>query len=250
MVRNKSEDSKDWFFASDVDDTLLGNDSALANLAAALKKSKSRIIIAYNSSRPCASQKRSLVEHVNLPEPDYLIGALGTEIQTMSSDEEFTVYTRQFSKAWNRDGIVRLMDSLGFSAHQDEYQTQYKVSYHVPGDANYRLVLDRLEETGLPVKVIYSHEKNLDIIPKGVDKGRAVDFLRRHLGFETDQVVVAGDSANDRDMFLHPFKGIIVANADSHMEQLTGPHIYHSRYSYAKGVSEGLQHWGVIPGAF
>jgi hydroxymethylpyrimidine pyrophosphatase-like HAD family hydrolase len=67
------------------------------------------------------------------------------------------------------------------------------------------------------------------------------------LGFDSEQVIVAGDSANDKDMFLYAFKGIIVANADAQLKSLSGSMLYHARKTHADGVLEGLQYWGVVP---
>lgn len=241
----------DWLFVSDVDDTLLGDDQALVTLADALAAARARLVLAYNSSRPCASLRRSLAEQAHLPRPDYLIGALGTEIQRFLdgnsvSEQAIAAYARQLTGGWQRDKIAALMDSLGFAAHADEFQTPLKASYHVPGEAHYRRVLEQLERHGVQANVIFSNNQNLDIIPAGADKGTAVDFLRTTFGLSIGQVVVAGDSANDVAMFQRGFKGIAVANADNQLKTLTGPQIYHARASHAGGVLEGLRHWGVV----
>ena len=241
-----SKSSKCCLLVSDVDDTLLGDEHALAELAKALEAVRGQIVLAYNSSRPCASLKKSLAEHENLSQPDYLIGALGTEMEHFGSGEAVSAYSHQLADSWRRDEIAALMSKLGYAAHDREFQTPFKASYHVPGHEQYLHVLDQLDRAGIVAKVIYSGNKDLDIIPAGADKGKAVEFLRRLLGFDVEQVLVAGDSANDREMFLYPFKGIIVANADDHMKALHGPNIYHSQACHAAGVLEGLRHWGVL----
>ena len=235
-----------WLFVSDVDDTLLGDDEALARLASALENARDAIQIAYNSSRPIASVLKSIAVQPRLPVPDYVIGALGTEIACAPDWSLLDGYASRLNDDWWRDEIATWMNGLGFQPHADEYQTRFKVSYDVPGEENHRRIVTRLEALGYRVKVIYSGDKNLDIIPAGAGKGEAADYLRRRLGLEVDRVVVAGDSANDRDLFKTSFKGIVVANADRVMQALSGSHIYHTRASYAAGVLEGLQHWGVV----
>lgn len=235
-----------WLFVSDMDDTLLGDDGALRGLAEPLERARDRLTIVYNSSRPCASIRRSLIDHPDLPAPDYLIGALGTEIEEAPSGRIIEAYHRHLSAGWRRDAIAALMDRLGFAPHPDEYQTPLKASYDVPGGENVERVLEQLAGHELHVKVIYSGDKNLDIIPAAAGKGTAVDFLRRSLGFDATRVVVAGDSANDRDMLIPPFRGIVVANADPVMKTLSGEHIYHAQARCAAGVLEGLRHWGVL----
>lgn len=235
-----------FLFVSDMDDTLLGDDMALGKLADALMAVREQIVIVYNSSRPCASLRESIAQNNNLLKPDYLIGALGTEIEQFTTGKTISAYSLKLTEGWRRDEIAALMERLGFAAHAAEFQTAFKASYHVPGVDQYQHVLEHLREAGLDAKVIFSSNKNLDIIPPGADKGKAVIFLHKMLQFRADQVVVAGDSANDREMFLHTFKGILVGNADEALKSLSSPQIHHAASSCAAGVLEGLRHWGVV----
>jgi len=107
-------------------------------------------------------------------------------------------------------------------------------------------IFDCLATTGLEVKVIYSSSKNLDIIPHVSGKGSAVEYLRQRLGIPSKRVVVAGDSGNDLEMFIAPYKGIIVANATAELKQKQGDTIYHAQAAHAAGVLEGLHFWRMI----
>ena len=98
----------------------------------------------------------------------------------------------------------------------------------------------------MAAKVIFSGNKNLDIIPQAAGKGEVIEYLRQQLNISAKQVVVAGDSGNDVDMFIPPYRGIVVGNADPDLEQLKGDHIYHARAFYAAGVLEGLKYWQVV----
>ena len=235
-----------WLFVSDVDDTLLGNNSALATLMTTLQTAAGRVITAYNSSRPCASLRQSLANVPQLPSPDYLIGGLGTEIQAGVSGKMLTEYTEFLDQNWQRPKIVTLMNQLGLVAHPIEYQTPLKASFDLPDPARLTRVKEQLRTENLAAKIIFSGGKNLDIIPQAAGKGGVVDYLRRQLDISAEQVVVAGDSGNDVDMFIPPYRGIVVGNADPDLKQLKGEHIYHARAFYAAGVLEGLKYWQVV----
>jgi len=235
-----------WLLVSDVDDTLLGDDETLAHLASALKDIRNHLAIAYNSSRPCVSLRQTLDQNPHLPQPDYLIGALGTEIEDGASGQPVDAFDQALAADWRHGDVATLMSELGFEAHAEEYQTPFKASFHVPGTGSYRRAMAHLKKADLRVKVIYSAEQNFDVIPAGAGKGQAAEFLRRHIGLPADRVVVAGDSANDRDVFFPSFKGIIVANADPVLKALTGPNVFHAASPRAAGVLEGLRHWGVV----
>lgn len=235
-----------WLLVSDVDDTLLGDDEALARLARAFSESSDRLVVAYNSSRPCTSLRQSLEKNSVLPTPDYLIGAMGTEIQKGESGEPLTDYTKYLGQDWHRDQIAALMEDMGFQPHPDEYQTPLKASYDVPNEEAYRRVVERLKDADLKAKVIYSGDKNLDIIPPRAGKGNVIKYLCQRLGIQGNHVVVAGDSGNDLQMFKSPYRGIVVGNADSDLKAKKGDNIYHANATHAAGVLEGLRYWGVL----
>jgi len=239
-----------WLFVSDVDDTLLGDDAALSELMTALKAVSERVITAYNSSRPCASLRRSLATVPQLNPPHYLIGGLGTEIEDGRSGQALTGYTEYLGQNWQRDRIVNLIDKLGLTAHAAEYQTPLKASYDVPGPEPVPIVQQQLTDAGLTAKIIFSGGKNLDLIPEPAGKGGVIEYLRRQLSIPPECVVVSGDSGNDIEMFKPPhrgpYRGIVVGNADSDLQQLKGKHIYHAQAAYAAGVLEGLRFWQVL----
>jgi sucrose-6F-phosphate phosphohydrolase len=179
---------------------------------------------------------------------------LGTEIQSGVTGKVIEHYHQLLSRAsfghgerlWDREQIVSSLNELSLTAHPPEFQTPFKVSYDLPDPAMLTQVLDCLATTSLEVKVIYSSSKNLDIIPPMSGKGNAIEYLRRRLGIPSERVVVAGDSGNDLDMFVAPYRGIVVANATAELKQKQGAHIYHAQAAHAAGVLEGLRFWGVI----
>jgi len=236
-----------WLFVSDVDDTILGDEKALEILAGELDSHRQDILIAYNSSRPCASMRLSLIAHPTIPEPDFMIGALGTEIEDGQTGQPLLGYSQSLKVGWDRPLITRITQDLCLQPHQDEFQTPLKASYNLPNEELYRKVLIQLEENHIRAKIIYSGGKNLDLIPQNADKGAAVVFLKQQINILSERVVVAGDSGNDLDMFSHNFKGIVVGNADQDLKKLTGANIYQAKAAHAAGVLEGLRFWSVIP---
>jgi sucrose-6F-phosphate phosphohydrolase len=243
--------TEQWLFVSDVDDTLLGDDIALAELMTALQSASERVITAYNSSRPCASLRKSLATVPQLNPPNYLIGGLGTEIEDGASGQPLTDYTEFLGQQWQRQRIAGLMEQIGLVAHPAKYQTPLKASYDVPNSQIVAEVQQRLAAEGLRVKVIFSGGKNLDLIPAQAGKGSVIDYLRQKLDLAPEQVVVSGDSGNDVEMFVPtrggpPYRGIVVGNADADLKRLNGEHIYHAQAACAAGVLEGLRFWNVL----
>lgn len=246
-LRAQGDKLDQWLFVSDVDDTLLGDNLALQNLNQELDALGDKIIVVYNSSRPCASLHQSIQEVSELTDPDYLIGALGTQIQIGTSMQNLPTYPAYITQHWDRERVASIITEIGLKPHADQYQTKFKASYDVSGSYQYKLVIDRMRSAGLEVKILFSGNTNLDLIPIRAGKGNAIDFLGQHLGVTPERVVVAGDSGNDIEMFTAPHRGIIVGNADDDLKSLQGEHIYHATGKHAHGILEGLRFWGVLP---
>jgi sucrose-6F-phosphate phosphohydrolase len=234
-----------WLLVSDVDDTLTGDDAALVRLGAAFAAAPS-LTVAYNSSRPCASVRQTIAANPALPVPDFLIGALGTEIEDGRSGERLEEYTAVLNKNWQRDAVVAIATSLDFRPHEAVYQTPLKASYDIADEAAYQRFMAEMARAGLRAKVIFSNRIKLDIVPEMAGKGSAIRYLVERLGLPADRAIVAGDSGNDRDMFQTPFRGVVVGNADADLKALQGDHIYFAHKDHAAGVLEGLGYWGVL----
>lgn len=234
-----------YLLVTDVDDTLLGDEGALRILGERLRAAP-HITVVYNSSRPCASLRQTLSQTPVMPVPDYLIGALGTEIEVGSTAVPLSDYQAHLRQGWRREQIDVMMKGLGLVPHADLYQTPFKASYDAPDETAVAQARRLLETAELPAKLIFSGGKNLDVIPHNAGKGAVIQFLHNWLGFSADHVVVAGDSGNDVDMFIPPFRGIIVGNADVDLRRLAGPYAYQAQGRRAAGILEGLRYWGVL----
>jgi len=61
--------------------------------------------------------------------------------------------------------------------------------------------------------VVFSSENMLEILPKGTNKGSGMMFLAGRLGIEREEIIAAGDQANDIEMLERAGLGVAVANA-------------------------------------
>lgn len=95
------------------------------------------------------------------------------------------------------------------------------------------------------VKIIFTKNYLLDIIPARGGKGQAAKFLKSKICVPT---ICCGDSENDIDMLTKCDFAILVGNAEvSVKKELKGyQDIYQSHLNYAKGVIEGLIFYGFV----
>ncbi len=232
-----------WLLVSDIDDTLTGDDAALAKLADAIQRAGDGLIFAVNSSRPAVSVAETLND-VFPPGliPDAVITALGTEISV--TGKPLASWRSRFD-GWPHQTVFDLLGSLGHTPHDSIFQTPRKVSFAVPQDAraDARRALESID-----CRIIASGTDDFDVVPKDAGKDTATLALADHFNIPLTQLIVAGDSGNDLAMFRAAQNRIAVGNARSELTDALAPAtFYHASRSHAAGVHEGLIHFGALP---
>jgi sucrose-6F-phosphate phosphohydrolase len=240
-------------FASDIDGTLLGKaDAALAfRLTWEGLEEKKRPLLCYNTGR-LLDDTLGLIRKKLLPEPDFLICGVGTVIYDFGRKEELKSFQDILEEGWDRNAAEEVMrerfpDARLQPAH---YQNPYKSSWYLE-DADPR-ALAKLEKAlgkrGLEVHVVYSSQRDLDILPKYANKGNALDWLIKRLKIKRAAVAVAGDTGNDTAMLcVEGVRPIVVGNAQPELHEATvGRGAFFAEECFADGVLEGLQALGVI----
>ena len=120
---------------SDVDYTLLGNDHALAEFANWFDRNRSRVRLALTSGRFPDSIIES-VETTRLPEPDVVIGGVGSEICFFPSRTVVPGWPVCQLEHWDGDRVRSILAGFeGLEPQDEEFQSDYKVSYFL-WDAN------------------------------------------------------------------------------------------------------------------
>jgi HAD superfamily hydrolase (TIGR01484 family) len=234
-----------WLLVSDLDDTLTGDEPALARLVAVFEATPG-LAVAINSSRPLASIEQTLAQFPGQWRPAAVIGAMGSQIRIGGA--ALSDWPPQF-EGWDRAAVDRALAGLGFEAHADELQAPYKVSYTVPAEAQPRAI-EAVQATGVAVEIVISGESNFDVLPAGAGKAAAIRRLVRYFEIPlATGLIVAGDSANDLSMFELAKQGIVVANASDALRQaVAAEQAYFANAPRAAGVLEGLQAWGAVAG--
>jgi sucrose-6F-phosphate phosphohydrolase len=240
-------------FSSDLDGTLLGNPESAWRFTQAWEAIDHgrKPLLVYNTGRSIRDTL-ALVEARDLPEPEFIIGGVGTELHD-SLYNRGGEFRAQFSEGWNLAKIEAIVGALpGIRRQPAEFLHPFKSSWTWSRARREQLEQLRrtLTEAGLRVTVVYSCLHFLDVLPARADKGKALTWLCDRLGVPLRHVLVAGDTANDAGMFQLPdVRGILVENALPELVNgLVDRRFYTARSPMADGVIEGLQHFGVLPG--
>lgn len=229
---------------SDVDGTLLGDDDALREFAGWYASRRGRVRLVYSSGRLFGSVRES-IDGTDLPEPDAVIGGVGTQVRGFPSNTPIGRWPGDCG-GWSPLRICAVLAEYDeLQLQPDEFLSDHKISYYV-NDASPELLEElrrRLSAACCRVELVYSSNRDLDVLPQGVNKGSAAAFLASHWSFAHDRVVVSGDSGNDLSMFEQGFRGIVVGNAHRELKRLDSPSVYQADRPHAAGVLQGLLHW-------
>lgn len=238
-------------FSTDLDGTLLGNPDAVWRFGArwsALDPAR-RPLLVYNTGRTVADTQ-ALIAARHLPEPDFIIGSVGTELHDSLYHRGGEFHTR-FGEGWDLGLVESLVREIpGIKRQAAEWTHPFKSSWHWvrASVAEVDALGERLARAGLQASVIYSCRYFLDVVPARAGKGNALAWLAQRLSIGLGNVLVAGDTANDSSMFLLPgVSGILVENALPELHAATLKCVvFVSTQPLADGVIEGLEHYSVF----
>ncbi len=247
---------KPFLLITDLDNTLVGDDAALAALNQALIQRRHQgCKVVYSTGRSRASYQHLTTQQSLLP-PDLLVCAVGTEVYQGDSETPNATWSAALAPGWDREIAIacaaQFADLVPQAASE---QRPFKASYFLTEQAAGEVVPQLqalLYDRGLETQVIYSGGKDLDILPRQANKGSAMTFVRQLLGFDPSATIACGDSGNDLALFVdRPELGIIVGNAlpellDWYQSQPPNDQCYLAQAHCAGGILEGLRHFGVL----
>lgn len=235
---------------TDLDGTLVGDAEGLARLKATLAGFRDQWGLVYATGRTM-TQARRLAREEDLPEPDIWITEVGAAITYPGgrTDEEWAA---RMAEHWDRALVERTVMAIpAMSRQPEDAMGRFKLSFRIAPDAA-KIVLpalgQALRDQGVPVLLIYSSQRDLDVVPATAGKAAAVRHVMKDLGLTSADVLTAGDSANDHDMLCHGGPAVAVGNALPELiEAGLPPTVLRARARCADGILEALGHYGWLP---
>ncbi|MDX1571269.1 MAG: HAD-IIB family hydrolase [Xanthomonadales bacterium] len=275
--------------ATDLDRTLIPNgpqpESPTARKRFARLASRDEVTLAYVSGRHIGLVRKAMYSF-GLPQPDFIIGDVGTTIyQARPGAEPVAIaeWEDEIARDWSGCDAMALhgllSDLTDLRLQEADKQNRCKLSYYLPlGADTSRLakrIEKRLERAAVRTRLIFSIDEPrsiglLDVLPERASKRHALEYLMKLLGHVPANTVFCGDSGNDLEVLVSAIPGVLVANSDPTVQEAaqrssTERGLAHALYvargafldmngNYAAGILEGIAHfhpstveWMTIP---
>jgi hydroxymethylpyrimidine pyrophosphatase-like HAD family hydrolase len=234
----------------DLDGTILGDPDREVLFRSWAIGRPAGIALAYASGRSAVNMRAEIASG-RLARPDFIIGHLGTVIERADgpAPDLLDELLSGVQHGWSARAVLLAGPGAGVETQEPERLNDYKASFYWDGrpeslEAFYSRLRKRLPDgcwRSMEVEGLY-----IDVLPSCVGKAGATLAVARSLRLGPGDVVVAGDSENDQDLFLEPgFRKILPSNAVELLARLA-PEAYHSPYPDAAGVLDGLKAFGII----
>ncbi|MCG6157336.1 HAD family hydrolase [Rubinisphaera margarita] len=235
----------DRLIITDLDNTLTGDEAALKDFVELIKENE-HVGFGIATGRPLHSVL-TMVRELDLPMPDLLDTAVGTELYYGKGLVPDKSWRNQIGYQWNRKAVRELLDAQpGFYLQSDDNQTEFKVSYEVDAEVAPSLteIKRLLRQAGIKANVVMSLGMYLDVIPVRGGSEYSMRHLLYRWGFAPEKVLVGGDCGNDEGMLKGRTLGVVVGNHSPELNKLKKwPRIYFAEGQHARGIIEGIQYY-------
>ena len=187
-----------------------------------------------------------LLSDPTIPQPDYIICDVGCTVVHGETQQAIQPLQGEIDELWPGEQMIE--DALlPFDGLQrQEVPQERRVSYFCDGDVVTDEMVARIE--ALSCNALFSNHKYLDILPRGVNKGRTLSRLVKHLNVDPESVLVAGDTLNDLSMYEHGFKGVCVGESEPDLLDATmhKARVLHAGATGCGGILEAFEHFGYL----
>ena len=225
--------------ATDLDGTFLGGKSLHKQQLYRLIRDSQETRLVFVTGRGLESVIPLLNDPI-IPNPDYIICDVGATVVNGHTLEPIEAIQSSIEMSWpGRLKMIDLLSDIEGLLYQEVPQ-QRRCSFFASDESLIEEVRQRVES--LDCEVVYSADRFLDVLPKGVNKGSSLTKLIEYLGMDPASVLVAGDTLNDLSMYECGYKGVVVGEAEAKLTMATKdlPDVYQAKRAGAGGIIESL----------
>ena len=231
--------------ATDLDGTFLeGTFRQRNHLYQFINNFRKEIILVFVTGR-ALDNVIPLLEDAFIPKPNYIIADIGATIVCGETLVPIEPMSSEFAQRWVGEEDVLLALPKYLEIERQQQAQQRRCSFYTTNQDHVAIIKEAVSK--LDCDVLYSANRYLDVLPRGISKGYTLQRLIRSLDIADANVLVAGDTMNDTSMFLDtPFKGVVVSNGELGLINLTAGRsdTLHATQEGAAGIMEALTVFG------
>ncbi|MDX1505407.1 MAG: glucosylglycerol-phosphate synthase [Spongiibacter sp.] len=231
--------------ATDLDGTFLAGDADSRATLYQLIASHPEIDLVFVTGRGLESVM-PLLSDPSIPKPGYIICDVGCTVVDGESLQPIHTLHTAIDKRWPGEHVVEKALQHIPNISRQEVPQERRCSYFCEPDAvteEVRAIVENLD-----CDLLYSAGHYLDVLPRGINKGRTLTALVDFLNIERERVLVAGDTLNDLSMFQQNFNGVCVGESESLLLSATTdlPRTYHATGPGCSGILEAISYFGYL----
>ncbi|HEY0296554.1 MAG TPA: glucosylglycerol-phosphate synthase [Bordetella sp.] len=234
------------FLATDLDGTFLAGDPEDRLRLYQTIVSHPEIQLVYVSGRSL-EHILPLLDDPSLPNPDYIIADVGATIVHGDTLQPVQPLQTRLETRWpGEQAVTEALSAFPWIKRQDVPQSRRCSYYCEPCRSDDPDLRQAVEALGCDL--LYSADKYLDVLPRGVDKGNTLRALVEHLELDPDAILVAGDTLNDASMYREGFIGVCVGDSEPALLAQTGnsARVLHAARRGCGGILEAFAYFGFL----
>ncbi|PZU53208.1 MAG: glucosylglycerol-phosphate synthase [Thauera sp.] len=225
--------------ATDLDGTFLAGDTDARQQLYQLISNDPDITLVFVTGRGLEAVL-PILSDAAIPVPHYVIADVGATVVDGRTRQAVQPLQADIDALWPGERAVsEALEGIP-GLQRQEVPQQRRCSYFCDSEA----VTDELHRIANEQNcdLLYSADRYLDFLPRGVNKGSTLRRLVHDLGIDMNQVLVAGDTLNDLSMFEQGFRGVCVGESEPALLAATADRtrILHSRRVGCAGILEAL----------
>ncbi|MDX2207204.1 MAG: glucosylglycerol-phosphate synthase [Gemmatimonadales bacterium] len=226
--------------ATDLDGTFLGGRQAdrLALYRAIRAASDMRLVFVTGRG---VESVIPLLGDALVPDPEFIIADVGATIVATDGLRPVDPIQWEIDSTWVGTEIV--LEAIGEieGLERQPVPQERRVSFHASRVEVIDEVRRRLQD--LPVDLLHSADRYLDVLPRGVNKGSTLMRLVEQLRIPGERVLVAGDTINDLSLFETGYHGVVVGQSEAALVNATAgsKRVLRAATPGAGGILEALR---------
>jgi hydroxymethylpyrimidine pyrophosphatase-like HAD family hydrolase len=236
-----------------LDDTLLANADAALRFWEQWQVHRAEhagTLLVFNTRRR-VFEVLERVEQCLVPPPDYVIGALGTELYDARAKVHIGYFAERIAEDWRGAAVTSVLKHVpGIRAGAATCQSALRTSWEFEDASADEIaaIEDTLALAGLRARVVYTRGRFLDVVPTRAGKREALEWLLDQCGAASSSTIVVASSAADiESLDLPGVRGIALPCEDLDGLAGSGGQVVRVSRAGGDGVIDGLRHFGVLP---